>query len=125
MPLENEQSRALSVFLYCYTMIYLYYSHLGFFPLKHNNKGNDIHKEYFKNTILHLKLPSCQFSSKWFCCVKCSHNYSVTRCHNSNTDYIIIVDCAKNKCVIKFTIDGMVYTFESYTDQKQDTLYIT
>ena len=45
--LENEQNQALPVIIYCYVVVYLYYSGLEFAPIKHKEKVNDIHKGEF------------------------------------------------------------------------------
>ena len=38
-------------------MMYKYYSSLGFYPIKHNDEGKDIHNEMFNNIQHFIKNP--------------------------------------------------------------------
>ena len=49
----NEENLTIPMFLYCYGMMYKYYSCLWFFPIKHNEEGKYIHSEIF-NSIIHF-----------------------------------------------------------------------
>ena len=45
----NEENQDIPMILYYSHMMYKYYSHLGFFPIKHNEEGKDVHNEIFNN----------------------------------------------------------------------------
>ena len=45
----NEKNQALPMVMYCSHIMYTYYSHIGFLPIKHNEEGKDTHNEIFKD----------------------------------------------------------------------------
>ena len=49
------EKRALPLVLYCSGMIYQYYYRLGFFPIKHNEEGGNIHNEIFNDIPYSIK----------------------------------------------------------------------
>ena len=93
-------------------MIHSNYYSLGFVPIKHNEKGNDIHKEEFKKIPHFIKNHHR---------VNCIHDGSVL--YNDNLliqkweviapipDSMIPVDFQNKKYVINLTTDDMVSKF--------------
>ena len=51
----DEENQALPVVIYCSSIMYKYYSHLGFLLIKQNEEGNYIHKELFNNITHFIK----------------------------------------------------------------------
>ena len=47
--MQLMKKTSLYLVLYCSHMMYKYYSHLGFFPIKHNWEGKYIYNKVFNN----------------------------------------------------------------------------
>ena len=45
----DEEKWSLPMVLYCSDMMYTYYYRLGFYPIKNNEEGKNIHNEIFNN----------------------------------------------------------------------------
>ena len=96
-------------------------------PIKHNEEGNEIHKElskiipHFIKNCLHVKYLQDDFVM---------YNYKVIVLKlglipniNGST---IPIDCFQNnRYVINFIYNDMIFKFEAFTKNKIDTLYLT
>ena len=104
--------------------MYPYYSHLGFTPMKHNNKDNEINNEYIfclyefvKHNIHVNKLEGVY--DVYNVNILSFKDEVVTPFHYS----MILVDCCeKYKYVMDFTSNYIVAKFEDYADNKLNML---
>ena len=115
------------MFLYFSKMMYRYYSHLGFLPIKHNEEGKYINSKIFNNIPYFIKnLIRVNCLQDGFVMYNDKAIIWKQEVITPITCFMIPVYlCQNNKPVINSTTGDMISKYCMFSKNKMDALYIT